>query len=381
MLSTLLLPPLLAAGYSTSALQPVGHSVATLSSMSSMDDNEVNCASEHHPHPFNFSSNCPPGSSSCWPALYLLGVQKAGTTSVTSGLMKCGAVAFGMAHGEIPYCEKGVGCKETLHPPANIMTDAGITVFTKLHDTTRCHELNKDWKVVTEACRAGRFLEATPLGVGDTPNVGTLLQAIPPQYSSTARYAIIFREPVARMLSWFNHLVAIPEMSAAASERRLLNSFDAWYKYTLKWTREGMLDAFQNGKYIEWIKQYQDNPHVQRSQLLVLQFEALVKEPATAMKLLTTHYGLPQVLTGMHKLPEENTFDSPQKVISIICSTREEAAAAYEKDNQALYVQLASDRAHGRAPSLEPAFPAFDIHKSVPCGQAQLTKGGGLRSE
>ena len=55
--------------------------------------------------------------------------------------------------------------------------------------------------------------------------------------------------------------------------------------------------SFQLGMYTDYVAQFAANPHTRRSQLLVLKFEDIVDDPATAVKLLTTHYGLPKVLT------------------------------------------------------------------------------------
>ena len=80
-----------------------------------------------------FDQQCPPGSTGCWPPLYLLGVQKAATTSIAMGLLRCGSVCFGLPDaktGVNPTCNGPLGgyntpCKETMHPPIEVLTAAG----------------------------------------------------------------------------------------------------------------------------------------------------------------------------------------------------------------------------------------------------------------
>ena len=101
-------------------------------------------------------------------------------------------------------------------------------------------------------------------------------------------------------------------------------------------------------------------------QLLVLNFDHLVVQPQTTMKLITQHYGLP-VLQDIRTLPAENSVMTPNRIVSIKCATRDAAAAAYHGHNQDLYKLLKHDRAHRRAPDLEPPFPEFDVLTAVKC--------------
>ena len=181
-------------------------------------DHDSMCAQTAPPtHATNFSAFCAPGSTSCWPALWLLGVQKAATTSIADAMMQCGQIAYGMPStqtGPLPNggcSELGKPCKEVLHSPlttaAGQIGARGKQLIPHLYDTTRCHAIKSvpgdtDDAASIPACQAGRFLEATPLGIGDVPTVAALLGAIPPAALTAARFAVIFREPVARMLSW-----------------------------------------------------------------------------------------------------------------------------------------------------------------------------------
>ena len=260
----------------------------------------------------DFSRWCPSGSDGCWPPLYLLGVQKAATTSVAQALIACGVVTFGMPDkitGSISDCEgENIPCKETLHPPIDVTKADGQRRFAHLYSTSRCGDIvDSSWlQGAKEACYAGRFLEATPLHMVGSPRVSVLLQAMPPQFASRARYAIILREPVSRALSWYNHVVVGGDYYG--DDPSHYSSFETFFNYVMN----SGADTFEHGKYVSWLREFDAARHVARSQLLVLGFEGLLSEPAKTMKTITAHYGLPDVLTNMQALPEENTRAPPQ---------------------------------------------------------------------
>ena len=69
---------LLCVAFATTSGAPLAHAPSTMAPSTA-------CSSlRPHPQPIDFAANCPPGSDRCWPLLYLLGVQKAATTSVTA---------------------------------------------------------------------------------------------------------------------------------------------------------------------------------------------------------------------------------------------------------------------------------------------------------
>ena len=300
--------------------------------LSAVFDSSQHCRhiENHPPHTVDYRKFCDSKSSGCWPALYLLGVQKAATTSIAVALMKCGSVAFGMpdeSTGSIGTCGGvGVPCKETLHPPIDIRTKAGQGKFEKLYDLSRCdHITDRDSLPSKPACYAGRFLEATPLGVGEnTPDVAMLLQLMPPQIASRARFAVIFREPVSRLLSWYNHVVS--GGNYYGDDPKHYTSFDTFYRVVVS----QQADEFEMGKYVGWLEQFTRSKVSKRHQLLVLSFDSLLFDTAAAVGALTTHYGLPYILTNTQALPEENTHDGPRKVVAIKCSTRTDAWRSYK---------------------------------------------------
>jgi len=337
-----------------------------------------------------------PNEGANYPRLYLLGTQKAGTTSVAQSLKECGLVSFGIPTPSTNISlqcavEKGGGyyheCKETLHSPITLIDDAHRDAFRRMHDVANCRrDLDSNGAdTVRTACRSGHFLSATPLGapcadaewckLQSTPSIESFLTLMPANILSSSRFAIIFREPVASLLSFYNHV--LQDDSGIINPSIDMSSFAAFFD-ALCPNCSGFKRAGAY-RYREWAATHMDpwyaSSAVSRSQLLVLSFDYVLNQTADAMRVLTQHYGLPRILTSMSKLPETNTHDGPAKVVKIRCSTRREAGAAYSDANTRLFDQLAADRVEGRAPHYEPAFPDFDLESSVKCSNHEVTMG------
>ena len=307
---------------------------------------------------------------SCWPPMYLLGVQKAATTSIVDALWQCGQVALGLTSNDVenPACHAGenIPCKEVLHSPIDLRTSTGRTLFTRMHDPSRCSSIApiidlrgkvfRAGHLMEHACQERRFLEATPLGIGDSPPLQVLLAAIPAPLLARARFTLILREPVARILSWFNHMRGEHHFYGTPCDT---SSFDSFFKCV----HEQGLDDFEMGKYVHWLDEFKRHARTTRTQLLVLPFDFVLSNATEAIRLITLHFGLP-VMTALHALPEDNSHDGPDKVVRIRCSTRDHGVAAYSDWNQKLYAEMR--RAHSfftladdSAPVYEPPFPPF----------------------
>ena len=309
----------------------------------------------------NFSHFCPKGSHGCWPAVYLLGVQKAATTSIIDALFRCGLVSGGL---------KGNPKEGLQETDANITEHSGMLKYMGTHDMHECvrgTRTPKPFQYTLEACRAGRFIDGTPAAMG-SPTVGQLLQIMPSPLAAQARFAIILREPVARLLSWYNHVII--QHAYYDDPTSWFTSFDHYVR-TVRGTND---PSWALGRYYDAIREFGRAKDVKRSQLLVLNFDDLIGDIKTAMQRLTTHYGLPEVLTGMSTLPEDNTNDGPAKLIQVKCSTVRYAALGYKDDNELLYKALLHDHSKGKVPPTEPSFSKFDASK-VPCGGVERSMG------
>ena len=349
-----------------------------------------------NPNPLDTSGFCAADGKSCWPPMYMLGVQKAATTSIVDVLWQCGQIALGLtAEGEHeprnPTCHAGknIPCKETLHDPVDLGVQKGRDRFTHMYDPSRCDRIadccvGENWhdhKVMVPACKARRFLEATPLHIGDSPPLNVLLGAIPPSLLPRSRFVLILREQSARILSWYSpepHAVHRPQCvqctdpgacsaqrtttevaalggaagtttcaatttstatSSCATCRASTATSTACTRTALTTTRWAghqsrallaqirarpvcslhhagapptpLHRARAAGKYTHWLGDFKSNPHLSRSQLLVLSFEHLVANPQEQMRLITLHYGLPVMKLDPNLNPNPNPEPEP----------------------------------------------------------------------
>jgi len=170
-----------------------------------------------------------------------------------------------------------------------------------------------------------------------------------------ARFALILREPVERMLSWYNHQLATGDIASTMT--------------FADYSEQALSKEFEVGFYVEFIESFVAAGWA-RSQLLVLGFDELTDSTVAAMQRLTTHFGTP-VLVNSPELPVSNTHASAAKVVSIACTTRAQLNATYAPYNERLYARLAEDLGRGLAPALETAMAPFDL--SLPCGQSEST--------
>ena len=286
------------------------------------------CHTAANPSPVNFDAFC--SEAGCWPALWLLGAAKAATTSTTNLLAICGIASQSyMTEEDASRCIANFPCKETqafVYPEyqcakynTTIACDLVRNVtssFTGAFDPSTCAERQShfqerhyaryapaEWR--TAACSAGRFMEATPAS-GTRAFPAELFRLMPEGLRPQARFALILREPVERMLSWYNHQLATGDIASTMT--------------FADYSEQALSKEFEVGFYVEFIESFVAAGWA-RSQLLVLGFDELTDSTVAAMQRLTTHFGTP-VLVNSPELPVSNTHASAAKVVSIACTTR-----------------------------------------------------------
>ena len=140
------------------------------------------------------------------------------------------------------------------------------------------------------ACEAGRFLEASPMTSDVASFLATLTRTMPLHLLPMARFAVIFREPVAELLAWYNHVRR--DITVNRNYKTSLNACYNMSSFGAFATCNGPSNGFTNFEQI--LRDF--DTFLPRSQLLVLSFEHVtgVSGPtATAMQALTSHYGGP----------------------------------------------------------------------------------------
>jgi hypothetical protein len=413
------------------------------------------CVTTSNPHPIDVSHACTDGGARCWPTSWIIGVQKAATTSVGNALHQCGLSSMAYSRAEYGRCHKDVVCKETLHAPLDVRTSSGMTAFTKLYSSTYCCNPNSDKPCPDprprKACETRHFISAQPLravlrvaknqydrfgvaiGASDksqlasmdefdeftdpesSNNIANIVNAMPHTLLPTVRFVLILREPVSRMLSWYNHELEDAKTASSMARSDVQGKpFDEYAHYQVaprdKWNNNyGVGDAtdmsvsdldtfhkmlmrhtnashfpgmrqslrtvpamvsdqpsFSKGVYITFLLFFEYHSRLSRKQLMVVSMDTLVEQPQDMMRRITSHYGLP-ILTHMHRLIKTNERDSMDRVVQPQCKTRDFLQAAYAPFNEKLYEKLRHDYASKASPTDEPEFAKFDLEKSVPC--------------
>ena len=139
------------------------------------------------------------GQQGCWPRLFIIGTQKAATTSL-----------FGALHEEGAIC-------------GTVMSEAVAQAVPRFGDFFSAKEAHifdlKDsmWRTLVKQpwmyqslyrvqdCPQRTFLDATPRYVRNPAAPSRMVELMPASWVPQLRVVLVIREPVARDLSWFNH--------------------------------------------------------------------------------------------------------------------------------------------------------------------------------
>ena len=141
---------------------------------------------------------CSNSQEGCWPLLYLIGAQKAATTSLFD-LLRSRGLTCGAKHSSDTFKPSGrFFSRKEVH-----LFDANRTEFSWVLNSpqqyTRLYQ--------SSDCTSGRFIDATPcLHTWEAPR--RMLQLVPKRWMRESRFLAVLREPVARDLSWYNHRLA-----------------------------------------------------------------------------------------------------------------------------------------------------------------------------
>lgn len=281
------------------------------------------------------------------PAVQLIGAQKAGTSAIAEWLFEGGFRRPNVFDGEPPYYSK-----ETHFFDIDWNYNRGLDYYKKRFegDTT-----------------GSPALDATPDNLTFPERVHDTYQSAGFNQVHTVKIIVILREPVARELSLYNHLV----FDCRNLEPAQLNS---WHEQVKK--PDGSLMSFdefindvtmpalatdesedhgvgrssRHGLYATHLEKWFDL--FDREQILVLSYDELCKNPQKLKERIQSFVG--RYIPG--KLRLANSNDSPHKILMPSGETRQLLEKVMAPHNERLY-QLLEDKI---GPSMEQKpFPRF----------------------
>lgn len=298
-----------------------------------------------------------PGS--CWPQIWIIGAQKAGSTSIYNMLKKgygiCGAI---VRHGSPRYYEK-----ET-------HIDFGQTgdprKFTSLYSN-----------VQRPQCR-GRFMEATPNRLRDPYVSSRLSHFIPRRFQKGLRFVVMLREPQARDFSWYEHmLVKAPWFQQQwfrsinekkGKHRSFPTNYEDYVSLNLNLTRKTVFNGRRDGYGVLWNGMYalqiqNWGKSFPRNQILVLRFSAVIAKPDEFIERIRKFLNLPKKsdvhLPKVNSHKEEQGVQSSDRLKETSCEVLQQIADFYANWNYRLYFDLEQDHNAGNCPDEEPPFGEF----------------------
>ena len=140
----------------------------------------------------------PEGVLRCWPRLFIIGAQKAATTSLWTALTELGTACGAGNTSSLPRKSKG------RHPHTakeNHVFDMAESQWKELVEQPLRYK-----KLYLEAnCPSRQFVDGTPRYIRNPVVPGRLKRLMPSGWMPELRMVLLIREPIARDLSWFNH--------------------------------------------------------------------------------------------------------------------------------------------------------------------------------
>jgi len=280
-----------------------------------------------------------------WPTLFILGTQKAATSSL-----------WGLLEQHPRVC------------PAQLL--AGTSNNKELHyfDSTPLSTHGKGIRAYLNHFRApqcrnkwSRFMDATPSYLRDPVTPQMMFSEMPPGVRARARFIVILREPIARDVSFFNHIMSTrkyPFQSPGFLPVRTYADYVSQQGTLLatgrtSWFSTGFYDEQLNRWWLKW----------NRKSFLIINFQELISNTPFVVQRITAFLGLkPGPILG-RPLPHDNEMQYYGKVDveDVDCVTRANMAQVYAGHNANLYHMLQQRLASGQAPPQQRPFAHFKL--------------------
>jgi len=317
-----------------------------------------------------------------WPRLFILGAQKAGTTSVFRALMEHPNFCFAVTDKLEPMSYE----KEVHYFDLNGRFKKDPSFYcSRFSKCVPCSSYEPD----CDPARDERLTEEGMLHVDSTPAYldFSIAERMGKTFSPSARknmkFIAILREPVGRMVSWYNHLRSItPENEYRNCYKYCARLFRETFKENLP-TNSGIrpgtitiaqgddLEKFlsfeefalteevttRKGKYIDILEEYFNVFGAEN--VLVLNFDSLMKFQRKTMTLISEFLGVDDAWDSNFTFPHFNEFEFDGKISidDVDSAFLREMVDFYQPYNKRLYTFLRINRDklwHG-----QPSFPPF----------------------
>ncbi|KAJ8598116.1 hypothetical protein CTAYLR_009504 [Chrysophaeum taylorii] len=303
------------------------------------------------------------GETRCWPSTWILGCPKCASSSVwdlaRGSLGFCGAELVGLLEGEAEWHQK-----ETHFWSGRGVVNASMVpmigeLFTELYPVRR---VGKD---------CAGYAEATPDNLKTAEAPSLLKKAAPKSVSALFRFVVVLREPIARDLSWYNHLrrLSLDLRSQMLDYCEVTGPYEEYARCQAERFEMPVHRAHEKGLWRGIYKPQLDSwaRWFDRAQILVLDFDSLVfYNTSTHIRTLATFLGLQADDDNLPTtIPHTNARGNQQTTID--CEVRDLLDAIYAPWNAQLYALLDEDHRIGRAWDGEPPFRPFE---PMPCTSA-----------
>ncbi|KAJ8613987.1 hypothetical protein CTAYLR_005630 [Chrysophaeum taylorii] len=296
----------------------------------------------------------------CWPAAWILGCPKCASTSVWlllhDSLGFCGAELAGLLEGEAEWHEKETHFWSGRGVVNTSMVPVIGELFTELYPVRK----------VGDSCAS--FVEGTPDNLRTIDAATLLKKSAPPSVSGLFRFVVVLREPIARDLSWYNHvrrasrkLLREHECNVSVSYEEYARCHAEKFEATFPRSQEkGLWGGVYKLQLDLWTRWFD------RSQILVFDFASLVVyNTTTYIRTLASFLGVDDDHIIPATIPHRNVVgagDNQQRTID--CETRDLLEGIFAPWNEQLYALLDQDHRAKRAWVGEPPFRPFD---PMPC--------------
>lgn len=302
----------------------------------------------------------------CMPQLFLLGVQKGGSSTLFKWMyIEAGVCGANNVNGS-KY--KRVASVPGSRFPGMRFHGKETQFFNSRYRNLPGGEpkaaLFMELYSAVDRCRASGFVEATP-GNFDGLVAKRVRNLVQPSWRSLIRFVVSLREPISRELSAFNH-----QRSQAKNWRGFRCSVKKFTKFedyaTCILDDPKGLPHFFHDKYANHLRAWSASFY--RSQILVFEMRAMLAAPAEYQSRLLRFARLPPIAAhALHEQqgaeaswPHANEMRFPGKQHGVSCDVvarlNEEL---FDEWNQDLYDLMRQGAQAGARPPEEPDFPVF----------------------